>query len=165
MNDEIKKIVELKTQLGVYDELLRKRGPVGKNYLRVKRHEITKKLRDIPVSGEEYLNALEVIKSYREETRKKSKEIEKTVKRAIIYRENKKGGLLSDHLPTKCCNALRCISNDEYKFEHIVGKITKVEQLEGLSVKQLRRCPGLGKKSMHEIIELCDKFDIKLDYT
>ena len=101
------------------------------------------------ITREEYLNAIQLIYDYKEQV---YKDIQNQIDVLNIIKPNDR---VYDHLSVKLLNILSCTGLDW----DVEVKDFKID----LSINELKQCRGMGKVTLKELTDFCDKIDIKLN--
>lgn len=102
------------------------------------------------ITREEYLKAVELICDYREQEIIKAKELDKQVKEICINPND----IVNEHLSVKLLNILKVIECD-------IDVKVKEFKLD-FTIQEIKQCRGMGKKTLKELTDFCNKIDIKI---
>jgi DNA-directed RNA polymerase alpha subunit len=109
------------------------------------------------ISRESYLKALEVVKEYRNQCNEDLKDI-----KDVFNSDELRNKLLVDvGLSVRCLNILHA-NHERLGIENLNWGKARVVDLGNVSEIELRKCRNMGKRSLDELKELCQKAKIIL---
>lgn len=106
--------------------------------------EKTKKM----ITREEYLKALELIYNYKEQV---YNDVNDQINVLNVINPNDR---VHEHISVKVFNILKAIDCDV----DVKVKDFKVD----FTIKEIKQCRGMGKKTLKELTDFCNKIDVKL---
>ena len=100
------------------------------------------------ITREEYLKAVQLIYDYKEQV---FNDVQNQINVLNVINPNDR---VYDHISVKIFNILKAIDCDvDVKVKDFKADFT---------IKEIKKCRGMGKKTLKELTDFCDKIDIKL---